>query len=67
MVRNSSSVSVYLHLLQKEMALYTAAKITSEFSWFDVDGDIDPLFKVISEDSMPLCDLTLPIFCSFVR
>lgn len=33
--------------LQKELALYTASKINSEFCWFDVDGDIDPLFKVI--------------------
>ncbi|KAA3473828.1 suppressor of RPS4-RLD 1 [Gossypium australe] len=33
-----------LHL-QKEIALYTASKVNSEFSWFDIDGDIDPLFK----------------------
>jgi hypothetical protein len=33
-------------LLQKEIALYTASKINSEFCWFDIDGDIDPLFKV---------------------
>ncbi|XP_051126901.1 suppressor of RPS4-RLD 1 [Andrographis paniculata] len=30
---------------QKEIALYTASKFNSEFSWFDLDGDIDPLFK----------------------
>ncbi|KAJ0096832.1 hypothetical protein Patl1_28575 [Pistacia atlantica] len=29
----------------KEIALYTASKINSEFCWFDIDGDIDPLFK----------------------
>lgn len=32
--------------LQKEIALYTASKINREFCWFDIDGDIDPLFKV---------------------
>ncbi|XP_057544804.1 suppressor of RPS4-RLD 1 isoform X2 [Amaranthus tricolor] len=30
---------------QKEIALYTASKINSEFAWFDIDADIDPLFK----------------------
>ncbi|XP_043709211.1 suppressor of RPS4-RLD 1-like [Telopea speciosissima] len=30
---------------QKEIALYTASKINMEFCWFDIDGDIDPLFK----------------------
>ncbi|KAE8672583.1 Suppressor of RPS4-RLD 1 [Hibiscus syriacus] len=34
-----------LAFYQKEIALYTASKVNSEFSWFDVDGDIDPLFK----------------------
>ncbi|CAL1372059.1 unnamed protein product [Linum trigynum] len=34
-----------LAFYQKEIALYTASKINTEFSWFDVDGDIDPLFK----------------------
>ncbi|KAG5623861.1 hypothetical protein H5410_009079 [Solanum commersonii] len=34
-----------LAFYQKEIALYTASKINSEFSWFDIDGDIDPLFK----------------------
>ncbi|XP_074308821.1 suppressor of RPS4-RLD 1 [Silene latifolia] len=34
-----------LAFYQKEIALYTASKIGSEFSWFDIDGDIDPLFK----------------------
>lgn len=34
-----------LAFYQKEIALYTASKITSEFCWFDIDGDIDPLFK----------------------
>lgn len=33
--------------IQKEIALYTASKINSEFAWFDIDADIDPLFKVI--------------------
>jgi hypothetical protein len=33
-------------LLQKEIALYAASKANSEFCWFDIDGDIDPLFKV---------------------
>ncbi|PPS19676.1 hypothetical protein GOBAR_AA00895 [Gossypium barbadense] len=35
-----------LAFYQKEIALYTASKVNSEFSWFDIDGDIDPLFKV---------------------
>ncbi|KAJ4963031.1 hypothetical protein NE237_022970 [Protea cynaroides] len=30
---------------QKEIALYTASKINVEFCWFDIDGDLDPLFK----------------------
>ncbi|KZV24968.1 tetratricopeptide repeat protein 13-like [Dorcoceras hygrometricum] len=30
---------------QKEIALYTASKYNTEFSWFNLDGDIDPLFK----------------------
>ncbi|XP_009768272.1 suppressor of RPS4-RLD 1 [Nicotiana sylvestris] len=34
-----------LAFYQKEIALYSASKITSEFCWFDIDGDIDPLFK----------------------
>ncbi|KAL6993814.1 Suppressor of RPS4-RLD 1 [Sarracenia purpurea var. burkii] len=34
-----------LAFYQKEIALYTASKITSDFCWFDIDGDIDPLFK----------------------
>ncbi|XP_023754339.1 suppressor of RPS4-RLD 1 [Lactuca sativa] len=34
-----------LAFYQKEIALYTSAKINSEFCWFDIDGDIDPLFK----------------------
>jgi len=34
-----------LAFYQKEIALYTASKITTEFTWFDIDGDIDPLFK----------------------
>ncbi|KAK9749557.1 hypothetical protein RND81_02G134300 [Saponaria officinalis] len=34
-----------LAFYQKEIALYTASKIGSEFSCFDIDGDIDPLFK----------------------
>lgn len=38
---------VILFCLQKEIALYTASKINSEFCWFDIDGDIDSLFKVI--------------------
>ncbi|KAG1347909.1 suppressor of RPS4-RLD 1 [Cocos nucifera] len=34
-----------LAFYQKEIALYTASKANSEFCWFDIDGDIDPLFK----------------------
>ncbi|GFY81036.1 tetratricopeptide repeat (TPR)-like superfamily protein [Actinidia rufa] len=34
-----------LAFYQKELALYAASKINSEFSLFDIDGDIDPLFK----------------------
>ncbi|KAL6530100.1 hypothetical protein OROMI_028745 [Orobanche minor] len=34
-----------LAFYQKEIALYTASKFNAEFSWFDLDGDIDPLFK----------------------
>ncbi|XP_020537233.1 suppressor of RPS4-RLD 1 isoform X2 [Jatropha curcas] len=34
-----------LAFYQKELALYTASKINSDFCWFDIDGDIDPLFK----------------------
>ncbi|KAK7252790.1 hypothetical protein RIF29_36996 [Crotalaria pallida] len=34
-----------LAFYQKEITLYTASKFNSEFGWFDIDGDIDPLFK----------------------
>lgn len=34
-----------LAFYQKEVALYTASKANSEFCWFDIDGDLDPLFK----------------------
>nr|XP_007156747.1 hypothetical protein PHAVU_002G013900g [Phaseolus vulgaris]ESW28741.1 hypothetical protein PHAVU_002G013900g [Phaseolus vulgaris] len=34
-----------LAFYQKEIALYTASKFNREFCWFDIDGDIDPLFK----------------------
>ncbi|KAF2298127.1 hypothetical protein GH714_015310 [Hevea brasiliensis] len=34
-----------LAFYQKELVLYTASKINSEFCWFDIDGDIDALFK----------------------
>ncbi|XP_010271758.1 PREDICTED: suppressor of RPS4-RLD 1 [Nelumbo nucifera] len=34
-----------LAFYQKEIALYTASKINSEFCWFDIDEDIDPIFK----------------------
>ncbi|KAL1824253.1 hypothetical protein ACET3Z_011031 [Daucus carota] len=34
-----------LAFYQKEIALYTASKLSSEFCWFDIDGDINPLFK----------------------
>ncbi|KAL2962700.1 hypothetical protein AAZX31_17G159100 [Glycine max] len=30
---------------QKEIALYTASKFNGDFCWFDIDGDIDALFK----------------------
>lgn len=39
----------FLFSLQKEIALYTASKLSSEFCWFDIDGDINPLFKVLCE------------------
>ncbi|KAL3526852.1 hypothetical protein ACH5RR_011508 [Cinchona calisaya] len=29
----------------KEVALYTASKLNTEFCWFDIGGDIDTLFK----------------------
>ncbi|XP_068656156.1 suppressor of RPS4-RLD 1 isoform X2 [Aristolochia californica] len=29
----------------QEIALYTASKINREFCWFDIDADLDPLFK----------------------
>jgi hypothetical protein len=32
--------------LQKEIALYTASKANLEFSQFNIDDDVDPLFKV---------------------
>ncbi|KAL4343737.1 hypothetical protein HN51_061997 [Arachis hypogaea] len=34
-----------LAFYQKEIALYTASKFNGDFCWFDVDGDIDALFK----------------------
>ncbi|CAH9089930.1 unnamed protein product [Cuscuta epithymum] len=34
-----------LAFYQKEIALYTASKLNSQFWLFDIDGDIDPLFK----------------------
>ncbi|KAL8160725.1 hypothetical protein V2J09_002262 [Rumex salicifolius] len=34
-----------LAFYQKEIVLYTASKLSSEFCWFDLDGDIDPFFK----------------------
>lgn len=34
-----------LAFYQKELALYTASKVHTEFCWFDIDRDIDPLFK----------------------
>ncbi|KAK9949075.1 hypothetical protein M0R45_004618 [Rubus argutus] len=34
-----------LAFYQKEIALYTASKLNSEFVCFDIDGDIDSLFK----------------------
>lgn len=34
-----------LAFYQKEIALYTASRLNNEFCWFDIDGDIDPLFK----------------------
>jgi len=39
-------LNVYFFVLQKEIALYTASKFNGDFCWFDIDGDIDPLFKV---------------------
>ncbi|PKA57439.1 TPR repeat-containing thioredoxin TDX [Apostasia shenzhenica] len=34
-----------LAFYQKEIALYTASKANNDFCQFDIDGDIDPLFK----------------------
>ncbi|KAG5028907.1 hypothetical protein JHK87_012421 [Glycine soja] len=34
-----------LAFYQKEIALYTASKFNGDFCWFDIDGDIDALFK----------------------
>ncbi|KAL2333468.1 hypothetical protein Fmac_014681 [Flemingia macrophylla] len=34
-----------LAFYQKEIALYTASKFKGDFCWFDIDGDIDALFK----------------------
>ncbi|VVB09911.1 unnamed protein product [Arabis nemorensis] len=34
-----------LAFYQKEIALYTASKVSSGFFCFDIDGDIDPVFK----------------------
>ncbi|KAJ4760063.1 Tetratricopeptide repeat protein 13 [Rhynchospora pubera] len=34
-----------LAFYQKEIALYTASKVNFEFSQFNIDDDIDPLFK----------------------
>ncbi|CAL0313437.1 unnamed protein product [Lupinus luteus] len=34
-----------LAFYQKEIALYTASKNNSDFCWFDIDGDINALFK----------------------
>jgi hypothetical protein len=38
--------SLPFYLLQKEIALYTASKANLEFSQFNIDDDVDPLFKV---------------------
>lgn len=48
-------------LLQKEIALYTASKLSSEFCWFDIDGDINPLFKVIPKMMHHACLRNVPI------
>ncbi|MED6182934.1 Suppressor of RPS4-RLD 1 [Stylosanthes scabra] len=34
-----------LAFYQKEIALYTASKFNGDFCWFDIDGDIDAVFK----------------------
>ncbi|KFK30365.1 hypothetical protein AALP_AA7G251800 [Arabis alpina] len=34
-----------LAFYQKEIALYTASKVSSDFICFDIDNDIDPVFK----------------------
>lgn len=49
-------------LMQKEIALYAASKITTEFTWFDIDGDIDPLFKVIEDENFSLLLVRLFFF-----
>lgn len=51
--------------MQKEIALYTASKVNSEFCWFDIDGDIDPLFKVIEGVIALIGDPYLVIICGF--
>ncbi|KAK1269258.1 hypothetical protein QJS04_geneDACA006309 [Acorus gramineus] len=34
-----------LAFYQKELALYTASRMSSEFFWFNIDEDINPFFK----------------------
>jgi hypothetical protein len=51
--------------LHKEIGLYTASKINSEFSWFDIDGDIDPLFKVVPKSFPHGTNLLVAISTNF--
>lgn len=49
--------------LQKEIALYTASKFNGDFCWFDIDGDVDALFKV---KVMKIIPPFIPTFSSFL-
>ncbi|KAI3954875.1 hypothetical protein MKW92_015947 [Papaver armeniacum] len=49
-----------LAFYQKELALYTASKATSEFCWFDIDGDIDPYLRRHWKEDQYNCPGFLP-------
>lgn len=53
-------------IFQKEMALYTASKLINEFNEFDIDGDINPLFKVLMvsyiRDDFSSCNLLVYLY-----
>lgn len=48
LVSNDRFLLISYLFLQKELALYAASKMNVEFCWFDIDRDINPLFKVMS-------------------